>query len=147
MPAPRSASRNDSPAPADVQEAALLTSAPTNLPALRAPLIGRERALEQAGALLLRDDAALLTFTGLGGAGKTSLALHTAHALRGAFPDGVFFVNLAPIREADQILKTTAQTLKVQKEASRSVRECLVDFLRRSRRSRPPGLKRRSGLP
>ena len=51
---------------------------PTNLPVLRERLVGRERDLASARQILLRDDVGLLTLTGAGGSGKTSLALHLA---------------------------------------------------------------------
>jgi predicted ATPase/DNA-binding CsgD family transcriptional regulator len=102
---------------------------PTNLPALRARLIGREKELDEIRDLLLRDDVNLLTLAGLGGAGKTTLALHSANLMLESFPEGVFFVNLAPISHPDQILVTIAQTLNVPEQAEGSLLESLRDFL------------------
>jgi class 3 adenylate cyclase len=69
-----------------------------NLPAQRSHLIGRDQELAAVRALVLRADVGLVTLTGAGGVGKTHLALQAAADLVEAFPDGVFFVSLAPSR-------------------------------------------------
>ncbi|MBD0329303.1 MAG: adenylate/guanylate cyclase domain-containing protein, partial [Thermoleophilia bacterium] len=69
----------------------------TNLPIVTTPLVGRERELEEAGALVR--EHRLLTLTGPGGSGKTRLALHLAANAAEEFPDGVFWVPLQAIRD------------------------------------------------
>ena len=62
------------------------------------PLLGRERELEEIRDLVV-GNARLVTLTGAGGSGKTRLALQAAAELSDQFPDGVFFVALAPLRD------------------------------------------------
>ncbi|MEU3647323.1 BTAD domain-containing putative transcriptional regulator [Lentzea sp. NPDC034063] len=70
--------------------------APSNLPSALTPLIGRERSLAQLAEL--HREARLVTLTGPGGVGKSSLAI--AHAGSGEFPDGVWLVEFAGLRTA-----------------------------------------------
>lgn len=58
--------------------------------------------------LLLRIDVCLLTLTGVGGTGKTRLALQVGAGLLDTFRDGVWFVNLAPITESKLVVSTIA---------------------------------------
>src|SRR5216683_2401355 len=73
---------------------------PHALPAQPGPLIGRARELEAAIQQLSSADVRLLTITGPPGAGKTRLAVAVAASLATQAPDGVWFVDLAPIHEA-----------------------------------------------
>lgn len=100
-----------------------------NLPVQPTPLIGREREVAAVYQLLLREDVRLLTLTGAGGSGKTRLGLHVAAKLSDHFPDGIFFVNLATISDAELVVPTIAQTLSVKENPSRSIVEQLQVFL------------------
>jgi len=69
------AARRSNPGPAAPSAASPLEARRTNLPHPPNALIGRERDVEAVGGLLLRDDARLVSLTGVGGSGKTRLAL------------------------------------------------------------------------
>lgn len=75
------------------------------------PLVGREREVASAVALLQEPDVRLLTITGPGGVGKTRLSLQVAQELESVFPDGVRRVALASITSSDLIIPTIAQAL------------------------------------
>jgi DNA-binding winged helix-turn-helix (wHTH) protein len=91
---------------------ALPPATPNNLPHARSRFIGREAALADCTALL--DGTRLLTLSGIGGCGKTRLAQELAQRALPKFPDGVWFVHLAPLQEAQRVSATVADTLGVQ---------------------------------
>ena len=97
--------------PAEFPPLKTLDTHPNNLPIQLTPLIGREKEMALAAHLLRRDDVRLLTLTGPGGTGKTRLGLQVAAELSDHFADGVFFVNLAPIRDPTLVLPTIALAL------------------------------------
>src|ERR671931_1923915 len=90
----------------DVSFPPLKTLYRTNLPVVTTPLVGRERELEEAGALLRAHR--LLTLTGPGGSGKTRLSVHLAADAAEHFPDGVFWVPLQAIRDPANVEHTIA---------------------------------------
>jgi predicted ATPase/class 3 adenylate cyclase len=83
----------------------------TNLPVPATPFLGRERELQEVVELLSAEDARLLTLTGPGGSGKTRLALQAAGLASETYPDGVWWVPLAPLRDHALVLATAAHTL------------------------------------
>ncbi|MCE7988107.1 MAG: hypothetical protein DYG89_43635 [Caldilinea sp. CFX5] len=113
---------------------------PHNLPTQLTPLIGRAAEIATLQQWLTQEETRLITLTGVGGSGKTRLALAVAQTFgAGAtdcastadapfFADGIFFINLAAVRDADLVLATIAQTLGV-KEAGIPVREAIQSYL------------------
>jgi predicted ATPase/class 3 adenylate cyclase len=87
--------------------------AQSRLPVPMTPLVGRERDLEQVTGTLTGPGIRLVTLTGTGGVGKTRLSLAAAAALDQDFPQGVFFIPLAPVRDAEVMWKTIADVLDV----------------------------------
>jgi predicted ATPase/DNA-binding CsgD family transcriptional regulator len=83
------------------------------LPCFLTPLIGREDEVTNVCALLNRSDVRLLTLTGAAGVGKTRLAVEVAIRLRVAFPDGVVFVQCAPIRDPNLVAPSIAEVLGI----------------------------------
>jgi predicted ATPase/class 3 adenylate cyclase len=83
----------------------------TNLPVPATPFLGREQELAEVVELLGADDTRLLTLTGPGGTGKTRLALQAAGLAGDAYPDGVYWIPLAPLRDPTLVLATAGQTL------------------------------------
>ncbi|RIK44547.1 MAG: hypothetical protein DCC55_01935 [Chloroflexi bacterium] len=105
-------------------------SAHNNLLLPRSPLIGRDHDLATVQRLLLQEQVGLLTLTGPGGIGKTRLALQVAANLLDHFIDGVYFVSLAPIRDATLVIPEIAQTLGVHEVSGQSLQESLQASLR-----------------
>ena len=97
------------------------------------PLIGRDRELEVLRHHLLGDSVRLLTMMGPGGVGKTRLALAAARSVEGAFPDGVWFVDLVPLQDHTHIDATIAQALHLEDVASHSPRERVDVYLKHRR--------------
>jgi predicted ATPase len=83
----------------------------TNLPVPATPFLGREDELAQTVELLRRPEVRLLTLTGAGGSGKTRLALQAAGESADSYPQGVWWVPLAPVREADAVAEAAASAL------------------------------------
>ncbi|MER6951800.1 LuxR C-terminal-related transcriptional regulator [Nonomuraea sp. NPDC000554] len=77
----------------------------------------------------LLGDTRMLTLTGLGGVGKTRLALRAAAEARLAFPDGVWLVDLAPLRDGELLARTVADALGLRDESSQRPLSGLVEFL------------------
>ena len=97
----------------------------TNLPVAANVLVGRDQELEELGALL-SNSARLVTVTGTGGSGKTRLALQVAAELSDEYRDGVFFVPLAPVHEAELVVPTIEQAVSVRELAELGSAEALL---------------------
>ncbi|MFW2514496.1 AfsR/SARP family transcriptional regulator [Demequina sp. SO4-13] len=108
--------------------------APTNLPTVLRPLIGRDAQLDSLEDLV--HGTRLVSLIGPGGAGKTSLALAAVVRTSGAFPDGAFGVRLASVDTPDQVPLAVADALGVPLDGAagdRDVRERVVAYLARRR--------------
>jgi predicted ATPase/DNA-binding SARP family transcriptional activator len=97
-------------------------------------LIGRDRELEDLNGLLADPDVALLTLTGTGGAGKTTLALETARRASVNYVDGVAVAWLALITDAGQAVGEVARATGVELSAGEPATETLIRALRAQQR-------------
>ena len=109
------------PTPAPERKASVV---PTNLPQQRTSFVGRTRELAECARLM--GETRLLTLTGVGGCGKTRLGLRLAESLLESHPDGVYWVDLAPMTEAARFVQTLASTLNVQEEVGRTLLESVA---------------------
>jgi predicted ATPase/class 3 adenylate cyclase len=91
-----------------------------NLPSQPNAMIGREADLTEVVKRLGSEQVRLLTLTGPGGIGKTRLALQAAAELIEGFRDGVYFIDLAPIRDPESVPTAIAQTLGCKETSDRS---------------------------
>ena len=112
-----------------------------NLPRHTTPFVGRAVELDEITRLVLEEPTCrLLTLVGPGGIGKTRLALQSAEQIvaaqadSGVFPQGVFFVPLDAVRDADGILSAIisaiAEEIGFPLSTAAPLREQLLDFLR-----------------
>jgi predicted ATPase/class 3 adenylate cyclase len=105
----------------------------TNLPIPATPFLGRDHELREVTKVLSRNDVRLLTLTGPGGTGKTRLALQSAAELADHYPDGVWWVALAPLRDPALVPSAIAQALQVREQPGVPLVETLVSHLRGKR--------------
>ena len=99
----------------------------TNLPKPRSVLVGRRAELSRLAATLAR--APLVTLTGVGGVGKTRLALEGAARERRRFADGAWWCELAPVRERGRVSRAVASTMRVQQRPGITMEETLIEYL------------------
>lgn len=109
-----------------------------NLPLQFTSFVGRDQEIAELKRLLAPNATAaqevrLLTLSGTGGSGKTRLALRAATECLGEFPDGVFFINLAPLSEPGLVLPTILQTLGVSPIGRQTALDALQEQLRTKR--------------
>jgi len=104
---------------------------PGNLPLQSTSILGREGAVAELTDLLRK--ARLVTLLGMGGLGKTRLAIETAARAAAGYPDGAWFVDLAAVTDAEAVAPAVAGVFGVAGQAGKSVTESVVDALRARR--------------
>jgi predicted ATPase len=104
-----------------------------NLPLQLTPFVGREEEVAQIQERLRDPACRLLTLVGLGGSGKTRLALEAAAPQIDHYPHGVYFVSLAPLDSVDSIVPTIAEALGFRFYEEGEPQQQLLDYLRQKR--------------
>ncbi len=102
---------------------------PHNLPPQTTPFIGRQTELAQIAHYLDRSDCRLLTLIGLGGIGKTRLALQAAGQALDTFADGVYFVSLAGISSPEFLVLTIGEALNYPLSGEADPKRQLLKYL------------------
>lgn len=100
----------------------------TFLPRPLTDFIGREPEIQEAKQCL--SVTRLLTLTGIGGVGKTRMAIRLGEELTADFPDGIYFVDLAPLSNPVLVPQATANALKISERTGETPLTAMVEFLR-----------------
>jgi len=103
----------------------------TNLPVQPTSLIGRQPLIAELAELV--EHCPLVTLTGVGGVGKTRLAVEVGAELLPKFPDGVWVVELAPIAHDEMVVPTVAEVLSVATQTGEPLVTTVVSRLRTRR--------------
>jgi predicted ATPase/class 3 adenylate cyclase len=105
---------------------------PTNLPAGGPHLVGREAQLAEVVDAISSESERLVTLTGRGGAGKTSLALLAGSELLDGHPGGVWWVDLTSTGSPEEVMVAVAAVIGAESEAEGSVPAAIMARLRNS---------------
>ena len=109
--------------PSDFPPVRSLDARPNNLPVQLTSFVGRDRELQEAASLLA--GTRLLTLTGPGGTGKTRLSLQLAALVADQYPDGLWFVELEPLRDPELVLPTLAHAIGVAQAPGEPILDAL----------------------
>lgn len=115
--------------PATDHDRAAPKTAPNNLTAAYSPIIGRSHEISEICGLLLQPENQLVTMTGIGGTGKTTLSRAVARNLLEQFEHGVFFIEMANVTRPEVVAATIAQPLGLREEGGKPLIDYLKDYL------------------
>lgn len=106
----------------------VVTRSHAGLPRRATSFIGREDDVARVGAALR--DGPLVTLTGVGGVGKTRLALEAAGRVQEHFSDGSWLCELAPLDEGSAVSHAVAAALRLQQQQGLDIEATVIDYLR-----------------
>jgi predicted ATPase/DNA-binding SARP family transcriptional activator len=101
---------------------------PTNLPRRGTSFVGRDQEISRIAAALR--GGPLVTLTGVGGVGKSRLAVQVAGRERARFPDGVWLCELAPVADGGAVSHAVAAALRVQQRHGLTIDQTMIEYLR-----------------
>src|SRR5262249_37211471 len=104
-----------------------LDAFPGNLPLQVSSFIGRDRELKRVAKAL--GEARVVTLTGVGGVGKTRLALQVAAEALPGFRFGAWLCELAPVRSTEGVVEAVANVFEVAARSGQTLEQALVEFL------------------
>jgi predicted ATPase/DNA-binding SARP family transcriptional activator len=99
-----------------------------NIPIPLTSFIGREKELKEVAGLISK--SRLVTLTGSGGVGKTRLAIQVVADVLERFPDGVWFLDLAPLNNAELVPSTLANLIGLRESGEVSTNELLIKYFK-----------------
>ncbi|MCB9436513.1 MAG: hypothetical protein H6673_05890 [Anaerolineales bacterium] len=102
---------------------------PNNLPSHLTAFVGRKSERQELRKLIEQSAARLITIVGLGGVGKSRLALKVAEDVMEGFSDGVFLVGLTTVKVIDQLIPVIAATINLDFNSGESPSQALKTFL------------------
>jgi predicted ATPase/DNA-binding XRE family transcriptional regulator len=123
--------RRRGPSAADVAPTGEAPTSPNNLPIARTTFVGRDQ--DVADVIELLDRHQLLTLVGPGGVGKTRLAVQVGAEILDRYPDGVWFVDFAPITDPELVVSVVAQALGIRQQQGQPIDETIAPWLQRKR--------------
>ena len=100
----------------------------SNLPRRPTSFVGRDREIDRVVAAM--GATPLVTLTGVGGVGKSRLAVEVAGRVRARFPDGVWLCELAPLSAAGPVGHAVAAALRVQQRYGLTIEQTVIEYLR-----------------
>jgi predicted ATPase len=103
----------------------------TNLPVQLTSFVGRDEDVKMVDAVL--DEHRVVTLTGVGGVGKTRLALQVAAEQLDNFPDGVWLLELASLGEPSRVVEALAAALSVEPIPGKTIEQAILDKVKASR--------------
>ena len=104
-----------------------LDAMPGNLPRQVTTFVGRGSEIDSLAALVRQTP--IVTLTGVGGVGKTRLALEVAARVIDGFRDGAWFCEFAPVTDAGAVWETVAASLRVQPSQGRGFDDAVIEYL------------------